>query len=301
MTTEDRLDPRGLATQVDTLLADLEQSVPPAVAERVEDLLRAVVGLYGEGLERVLALLVESGQDRVGLLRSLAGDDLVGSLLVLHDLHPDDTTARVQAALDRVRPYLGSHAGGVTLTGVGEDGVVRLQLEGSCDGCPSSAMTVRNAIEDAILAAAPDVVRVEVEGVVSDSGTPLLQIQPFRGPREGGDPSWVHLDVDVRAGAVSLALAAGEPLLVAALPHESSDPDEPPIVVAYRNTCASCDGGLDEASLDATILTCAGCGAAYDLHHAGRPVSATGSSLWPVPLLPEDSGWRVSVAGPVPA
>ena len=92
----------------------------------------------------------------------------MGSLLVLHDLHPDDVTVRVQAALDRVRPYLGSHAGGVTFTGVDDRGVVHLRLEGSCDGCPSSAMTVQNAIEDAILAAAPDVLAVEVEGVVSD-------------------------------------------------------------------------------------------------------------------------------------
>ena len=53
-------------------------------------------------------------------MRRLADDELVGSLLVLHDLHPDDVTVRVQAALDRVRPYLGSHAGGVTLTGVDE-------------------------------------------------------------------------------------------------------------------------------------------------------------------------------------
>ena len=91
---------------------------------------------------------------------------MVGNLLVLHDLHPDDVLTRVQAALDRVRPYLGSHAGGVQLLGVDAEGVAHLQLEGSCDGCASSALTVKSAIEDAILVAAPDVVAVEAEGMV---------------------------------------------------------------------------------------------------------------------------------------
>ncbi len=48
------------------------------------------------------------------------------------------------AALDSVRPYLGSHGGDVELLGVDEDaGAVHLRLLGSCDGCPSSAVTLQ--------------------------------------------------------------------------------------------------------------------------------------------------------------
>ena len=50
-------------------------------------------------------------------MRRLADDEVVGNLLVLHDLHPDDVDTRVQRALEQVRPYLGSHAGGVSLSG----------------------------------------------------------------------------------------------------------------------------------------------------------------------------------------
>ncbi len=124
---------------------------------------------------------------------------MVGNLLVLHDLHPDDVLTRVQAALDRVRPYLGSHAGGVSLLGVDADGVAHLRLEGSCDGCASSALTVKSAIEDAILVAAPDVVAVEAEGMV-EPGPALLQIQPFGSREEAaehGTSGWQHLDLDV--------------------------------------------------------------------------------------------------------
>jgi Fe-S cluster biogenesis protein NfuA len=105
----------------------------------------------------------------------LADDDLVGSLLILHELHPYSTEERVGRALDQVRPYLGSHAGGVELLGLGADGVVRLSLRGSCDGCPSSAVTVKLAIERAILDAAPEVRGVEVENLKSEPK--LLQIQ----------------------------------------------------------------------------------------------------------------------------
>ena len=99
-------------------------------------------------------------------MRRLADDELVANLLLLHGLHPDDVETRVQGALDRVRPYLGSHAGGVEFLGVDEDGVAQLQLKGSCDGCAGSAATVHNAVERAVLDAAPEVVRVHVEGVV---------------------------------------------------------------------------------------------------------------------------------------
>ena len=79
------------------------------------------------------------------MLDRLTEDPLVESLLLLHDLHPLDVDARIQRALDRVRPYLGSHAGGVEYLGV-RDGVARLRLEGSCHGCPSSTVTVQLAI-----------------------------------------------------------------------------------------------------------------------------------------------------------
>ena len=68
---------------------------------------------------------------------------------------------------------------------------MRLRLEGSCSGCPSSAMTLKLAIEDAIHKAAPDVEEIEAEGAVEPAPQPgLLQLdascrQPAA-PRRGG-------------------------------------------------------------------------------------------------------------------
>jgi hypothetical protein len=58
-------------------------------------------------------------------LAGLTADPLVESLLLLHGLHPLDVDARIQRALERVRPNLGSHAGGVRYLGV-TDGVARV-------------------------------------------------------------------------------------------------------------------------------------------------------------------------------
>jgi Fe-S cluster biogenesis protein NfuA len=133
---------------------------------------QALVELYGEALRRIAAALP---------LDQLVEDELILHLLLLHGLHPEPLAERVARALEDVRPYLGSHGGGVELLGV-EDGVVRLRLDGACNGCPSSAATLTSAIEDAVLRAAPEVERVEAEGAVPPPK--LLQLGSLTCPTE---------------------------------------------------------------------------------------------------------------------
>jgi Fe-S cluster biogenesis protein NfuA len=171
------VDVSALPARIEGLLDELAGLGDAAVSERAEELVAAVVSLYGVALERIVALVSEepNGSD---VIRRLTGDELVSNLLMLHELHPDDVDARVQAALDKVRPYLGAHAGGIEFLGVDESGVAQLRLEGSCDGCAGSTATVKNAVERAVLDAAPDVVSIHVEGMVEEKpATPgLLQI-----------------------------------------------------------------------------------------------------------------------------
>jgi Fe-S cluster biogenesis protein NfuA len=163
-------DAREVGERIERLLDGLRAGRD---RETAEELVRLLVGMYGEGLRRLVALL--AGHDPA-LVHRLTEDDLLESLLLLHDLHPLDVDTRVQRALDRVRPYLGSHAGGVTYLGVDAGGVAQLRLEGSCHGCPSSTLTVRTAIEGAILDAAPELAGVEVAGVTAAEPAQTLQI-----------------------------------------------------------------------------------------------------------------------------
>jgi Fe-S cluster biogenesis protein NfuA len=144
-------------------LLDQVEAFPPQQREVATELVQALLEMYGEGLQRIVAACDVPVED-----------ELVAHLLLLHGLHPVPVRERVTGALDEVRPYLATHGGGVELLDVA-DGVVRLRLEGACHGCPSSAATLRGAVEEAIARAAPDVDRIETEGVAAPTG--LLQIE----------------------------------------------------------------------------------------------------------------------------
>ncbi len=152
----------GGIERIDALLDEVE-AFPSPQRETATELVQALLDLYGEGLERIVAACDVPVED-----------DVVAHLLLLHGLHPVPVHDRVTGALDEVRPYLVAHGGGVELLGV-DDGVVRLRLEGACNGCPSSALTLKTAVEEAIARAAPDVERIEAEGATAPSG--LLGIE----------------------------------------------------------------------------------------------------------------------------
>ena len=62
--------------------------------------------------------------------------------MVVNDLYD-----RVDKALDEIRPYIHSHAGDVNLVDVSDEGIVKLQMVGTCDSCPMSMITLRLGIE----------------------------------------------------------------------------------------------------------------------------------------------------------
>lgn len=168
-------DVRDTGAQVERLLGEFSTSDDVRVQQQAEELVRLLTELYGAGLERVVEFVEsESGPD--GLTR-MAGDELVASLLILHGLHPKDTATRVSDALEEVRPYLGSHSGDVELLGVDDEDVAHLRLRGSCDGCPSSTVTVKYAIEGAVANHAPEVTGIDVqESADGNSGQAVIPV-----------------------------------------------------------------------------------------------------------------------------
>jgi Fe-S cluster biogenesis protein NfuA/nitrite reductase/ring-hydroxylating ferredoxin subunit len=256
---------RDLVGRVEALLDEVESQ--PAAIEAVQ----ALVELYGEGLARIVAGLADP--------LPLADDELVAHLLLLHDLHPVPLEERVLGALDEVRPYLESHKGGVELVAI-DEGVVRLRLQGSCSGCPSSTMTLKLAIEDAINKAAPDIDTIEAEGVAEPAPAPgptLLQIDPS--PLQ----AWTTAGslAELSGGGALVKQVGGEPLLFVRLEDDS---------FAYRPTCPSCGAELDSASLHGAELRCPGCRSNFDVRRAGRCLDEPQLQLKPVPLLAGESG-----------
>jgi Fe-S cluster biogenesis protein NfuA/nitrite reductase/ring-hydroxylating ferredoxin subunit len=290
----DDAETRERVARVEALLEEVESLPDPAAREKATEMAGALLDLYGEGLARIVERLGEGGGD---LPARLAEDELVSHLLLLHDLHPVDVESRVVGALDEVRPYLESHGGNVELVAVA-DGVVRLRLQGSCSGCPSSAMTLKLAIEDAIHKAAPEVETVEADGASEPAAEPkLLQLEVSGSlDRAGRDPggdagdAWAMAGglAELGAGATAVKRVAGEPVLflkLGATPY------------AYRSSCPGCGGSLETGSLRAAELTCPSCGDRYDVQRAGRCLDAPERYLEPIPLLTTEDGLVKIVVG----
>ncbi|HTW95049.1 MAG TPA: NifU family protein [Tepidisphaeraceae bacterium] len=146
--------------RMEALLGEVDQFADAQARGKTRQIVQALMDMHGAALEKILDGIAAG--PGVGLIEALAADPLVGSLLLLYGLHPVELEIRVGEALEKVRPYLHSHGGNVELLGIA-DGVVRLRLQGSCHGCPSSAATLKQTIEQAILEKAPDAAGIEVE------------------------------------------------------------------------------------------------------------------------------------------
>ena len=301
MPGEDR--PRQAGDRIESLLDAL--GAGGAVARgRAEELVRQVTELYGSGLARILEILDDRGQLDGGTLDALTADELVSSLLVIHGLHPQDVETRVAAALDSVRPYLGSHGGNVELLDISPAGVVRLRLLGTCQGCPSSSVTLKFAVEEAIESAAPEVTAIEVVEEESRPAVPavipvdalLVRLNhEADGTATGGDAAGWHEHASgswepvpeiagLEPGDVAGFLVGGYPVLACRTGQD---------VYAYRDYCPRCTAAMAGATLQRALaapvggglLRCPSCRAHFDVRQAGSCLEDRSLHLDPLPLL----------------
>jgi Fe-S cluster biogenesis protein NfuA len=153
--------------RVEELITSVEAWPDAKNRETALELVQTLMDFHGAGIGRMMDITADAGAVGYAIFDDLARDGLVANLLLLYGLHPADIIDRVLNAIETVRPSLNLHEGDVELLGI-ENGIVSLRLKGSCDGCPSSELTLKHTIEEAIYAAAPDVTGIEVEGVVAD-------------------------------------------------------------------------------------------------------------------------------------
>jgi Fe-S cluster biogenesis protein NfuA/nitrite reductase/ring-hydroxylating ferredoxin subunit len=268
------MEPEQLIARVQELTGRLEDLDDPACRSLAEELTSAVVQMYGAGLERIVELADAGTRDE------MSRDSLVAGLLMIHDLYPVPIEERVVQALDTVRPYMESHGGNVELLGI-EDGVAKLRLEGSCKSCRASSSTLELAVRQALEEAAPDLLGMDVEGVMEEEE----EVTGIALPMANGAPSWHTLDI------APPALLTGTDVEGMSLFIANVDGT----LLAYRNSCASCGGDLTGGALDAGSLACPGCGRTYFLPGAGRSMDDDHLQLQPIPLLREAEGIKVAL------
>jgi Fe-S cluster biogenesis protein NfuA/nitrite reductase/ring-hydroxylating ferredoxin subunit len=286
--TSDDAQWRSAGDRIQTLL-DASAAGGSVAHERAEQLVREVTDLYGAGLERIMRMAVSANPE---LAETFTRDDLVASLLLVHGLHPHGIERRVADALDSVRPYLGSHGGDVHLLEVDGD-VVRLQFAGSCKSCPSSAVTLELAVEDAIRAAAPEISSIEVVAAESESGSNVIPAQSLlnrvhaNGHRAAAWHPVPEL-AELEPGEIGGFLVAGMTALACRVGDD---------FYAYRDRCPACTESLAGAVLADAVLRCPHCGAAFDVVHAGGGVNGDSAAhLDPIPVLVRDGVLSMAVA-----
>ncbi len=280
--------PQRLVADVERLLEEVESLPDPVAREKSTEMVAALLDLYGAGLERIVEEI--AARDDGELSQALAADELVAHLLLLHGLHPVPLEGRVMKALGEVRPYLESHGGNVELLGV-EGAAVRLRMEGSCSGCPSSAMTLKLAIENAIHKAAPEIEEVIAEDpAAGPAASSLLQIEMM--PTAGAalplapatsDGAWAMAGglPELSGGGLVVKPIGGQPILFLKLENR---------LYGYRPRCPACAQSLAAATVHGVELTCPGCANRYDVLRAGRCLDSPQLHLEPVPLLVGDDG-----------
>ena len=272
------MEPEQLIARVQELTGRLEDLDDPACRSLAEELTSAVVQMYGAGLERIVELADAGTRDE------MAKDSLVAGLLMIHDLYPVPIEERVMQALNTVRPYMESHGGNVELLGI-EDGIAKLRLEGSCKSCRASSSTLELAVRQALEEAAPDLLGMDVEGVVEEAEKSEITGVPLPLVQANGAPSWHTLDIPPPE-LLEATDVAGMSLFVANVDGT---------LLAYRNACASCGGDLTAGVLEGGALACPTCGRSFFLPQAGRSMDDDHLQLQPIPLLREAEAIKVAL------
>lgn len=283
------------AQRIEELIQEIASFPDPRARATTEELIQALLDLYGEGLAHILELTAQAETAGYTLIDAFARDDLLASLFMLHGLHPVDIETRISQALVEVRPYLRSHGGNVELVKV-DNGIAYLRLEGSCHGCPSSTITLKLAIEEAVYKAAPDLDGIEVEGVTAPPprpDIPVAFVPPRRkdsASREEQNGTWtVVQDLNtLHEGTVRVVPVRGVSLLFCKIAGT---------YYAYLDRCSGCNESLAGSKLEGTTLICSSCGRQYDACRAGRCLDAPELFLEPVPLLVENGKVKVARTG----
>jgi Fe-S cluster biogenesis protein NfuA len=170
-----------LVTQFDEL-----PDSPAKVAGK--ELVQLLMDVHGRGLERVMEIVFDSGNLAPGIIDKLGQDSIVGNLLLLYSLHPDGLEARVQKAVDRIRPRLRKLSCAIELESI-DEGTVQVRLATSAHSCGSSTKDLRSIVEEGMYEFAPDVASLEILGLEEPVPVGFVSVESLLGLHLVGTPT----------------------------------------------------------------------------------------------------------------
>jgi Fe-S cluster biogenesis protein NfuA len=189
--SEEELQYDEIMPHVGQLLDELMEHSDPTVSRKVEEILDWIDTFHRTGLGQLVEMVRQWRGEL--FLEDAARDPIIGTFLDTYDLgegRESEVAARdaVEAALEEVRPFVESHGGTIVVDSI-TDGVVKVQMLGSCDGCPSSTATLTGGVETALKEHWPNFRRLEVV----DPNAP--EEAPANGSSGSPEPSPVLLQI----------------------------------------------------------------------------------------------------------
>lgn len=148
--------------RIEGLIAALEALDDPRGRQQAKELLHVVLEMHAAGLARLLEIVADAGGSGRAIIEALALDEHCRAILLLHGLHPHDLETRVSLAVDKLRGLLGAQGIKIEVLSVGEE-AVRLKLSGNLRN--KHAKLSKGEIEQAIIALAPEIGAIEIEGL----------------------------------------------------------------------------------------------------------------------------------------
>jgi nitrite reductase/ring-hydroxylating ferredoxin subunit/Fe-S cluster biogenesis protein NfuA len=271
--SSDDPDFEALAGAVDTAAARVADLDPATRAVAIE-LQDAIEAFHRPALVHIVRTLRDDPRGKE-LLFQLVDDPNVRAIFALHGIIKPDIMTRARIALDGVRPYLQSHGGDVELVRI-ENGRAAVRLQGSCNGCSMSAVTLREGVEEALVSGVEEIVGIDVlEDEPTTAFIPLSSI----GRKTNGETGWVQ-------GPATSDVAAGSMLRF----DVDTDGDTDSFIVTnigntfavFRNACVHQGMTLDGGMIDDGIIVCPWHGFKFEAT-TGECISAPGAQLSQIP------------------
>jgi Fe-S cluster biogenesis protein NfuA/nitrite reductase/ring-hydroxylating ferredoxin subunit len=278
-------EPEDLTRQslhIQELIQDIDDLPDARTREMVQECVQEILSFYGQGLKRILEVISKGKSDAAkDIYNDLIEDSFVSGLLLIHDLHPLDLKTRLHQALEKLKPYMDSHGGSVEIVSV-EDGIAKLKLSGSCKGCPSSTSTLELGIKQAIEESCPDLLGLEVEGMLSEDNKISIN-----GNAKPGSQGWKPVGNvgNLRNSEMKMIDVQGASVVVCKV----SD-----TWYAYQNNCPACNMPLSTGILEGGLISCK-LGHRYDVQKAGKCTDDEILHLNPIPLIEQDGVLKIAV------
>ena len=220
----------------------------------VQALKSAIEDLHKEALKRLIRVLKDDPAS-FARMREALSDQVVHGVLRFHGLVKESLQARLEKALDEVRPFMATHGGDVELVAVKPPDTIEIRLLGSCHGCPASSQTLSEGVEKAVRAHCPEIVHInqvskgapEAHKAAANDGVSVVHfISPFALHAKSGWIDAANIDEIPEGGVTERKIKTRSVLLS----KQGSR------VSCFDNSCAHLGMPLEMGEIENGVITC---------------------------------------------